>query len=56
MTVGGLDRYAAGLRKGWRVVAFRGWQEARLALLRASGAWPRLAGRAAAAAASGAAA
>ncbi len=56
MTVGGLDRYAAGLRKGWRVVAFRGWQEARLALLRASGAWPRLAGRAEAAAASGAAA
>src|SRR5207302_1450644 len=37
-----------------RVVAFRGWQEARLALLHASGAWPRLAGRAAAAAASGA--
>src|SRR2546427_7700198 len=35
----------AGLRKGWRVVAFRGWQEARLALLRASGAWPRLAAR-----------
>jgi len=39
-------RLGASLRKDWRVVAFRSMQEARLALMRATGAWPRLARRA----------